>query len=119
MHRGIANMTRAEVRSREEGSQQFFSLVERLSEAFKGYRILGPKIAILMTLYRAERDGYVHSATSLSRETEFPHATVLRHVNELIDLNWIMKAGSHTDQRVSYLRLMPDTISRIDRALID
>ncbi|MGB3167025.1 MAG: hypothetical protein WBA68_09650 [Alteraurantiacibacter sp.] len=111
-------MIEGEGRTREAGSENVFCLLDRLSSAFEGHRILGPKIAILMTLYRAERGGYVHTATSLSRETEFPHATVLRHVNDLIDLKWIMKAADQTDQRVSYLRLMPNTIARIDRALI-
>ena len=98
-------------------AERFFDLITKLTAIFDGTHVLGSKIAILMALYRAEKDGYLHTLTSLSSELEMPHATMLRHLTEMIEFSWIMRTPHASDRRVNHVRLSPDTIGRISCAL--
>ena len=95
----------------------FFDLITNLSDAFEGTNVLGPKLAILMTLYSAERSSFLHTLTSLSDEADMPHATMLRHLNEMVGRRWIMKTPDIKDNRIVYVRLAPATMGRINGAM--
>lgn len=107
----------ARIHHQRISADRFFEIITNLTQEFEGFRILGPKIAIIMELYRGEKEGFIHSLTSLSREVEIPHATMLGHLRDMIENGWIQRVPSQEDRRMSYVRLIPNIIEKIRRAL--
>ena len=100
-----------------ESTSRFFATSDALSALFDGRSVFQTNMAILFELYRAERAGRLLTVSGIGLEFAIPQATMLRHLRDLTDRGLVMRSPHAKDRRISYVRLTPGTLRRLETVL--
>lgn len=95
--------------------QEFRQFDSLIAEQFSVGSALKNDIALLMELYDAEQAGKSLTISMLGLISEIPQSTMLRYLGMLENENLVQRIPHPSDQRMSYIRLVPEVRLALDR----
>lgn len=93
----------------------FRAMNAAVSYATDQFSILKPEVAILLELHEAEHQRVPIKSSAIGLTSGIPQTTANRYLKVLEDSGMIFRYRHLTDQRVTYVRLAPAIVAKLDR----